>query len=335
MMVTATVALALSICASGALAPGGGEEEPKIVIQCKADADIRGAEVLLRDLAMVQTDNADLTERLMATSFGRRPAFGYSRILSREDILARLMREGLKAAVIKLAGASRVALHPVVTRLTPQDLIDAAEPVLRAALELEAHKEIEFEPTGKVRNLLVPPGRYSMELSAALRNGKLSHTSAIVNIQVLVDGEQFKLIRIPYRLRRYHHVLVPNQPIKKGTPLGSHNLELRRVEAPPGTSPYLASFEGLETKVAARDVQAGQMLTLGSLTDPAVVFKGDIVNLVVNNGRIQVTARAVALQDGAAGARILVRNMTSNKPIQAMVHGTGIVVIQPLMVRNR
>ena len=110
----ATMTLGLALTAWAGEPAGGGDKKPVIVIQCRADADIRGAEVLLRDLADVRADDPELVTRLLSTSFGRRPAFGFSRVLSQQDILARLHREGLKSGRVKLAGATRVALHPIV-----------------------------------------------------------------------------------------------------------------------------------------------------------------------------------------------------------------------------
>jgi flagella basal body P-ring formation protein FlgA len=100
------------------------------------------------------------------------------------------------------------------------------------------------------------------------------------------------------------------------------------VEAAGEVSPYLTSFDGVRGKVAARELRAGAMLTLRSISDPAVVYGGDPINLVAVNGRVQVATRAVALQDGAVGDRIAVRNLASNKVVQAAVHGPGLAVIE-------
>ena len=319
----------LATIATLALLFGGGDEETAITVRCKADADIRGAEVLLRDIADVKSDDFELTERLLGVTFGRRPAVGYHRVLSHQDIMMRLAREGLRTERIKLSGPEKVVLHPKVVRIMPQDILDVADPVLAAALELEPQTDIEFEPMTQIRPVLVPPGRFSMDLSARLRDGRIQHSSATIEIRVLVDDTEFKVLRVPYRLRRYQQILVVANAIRKGTPLNDQNLRLSREEAPQGTSPYVTTIDAVLGGVAARDLQAGTKLTIGAVAAPAVIYKGDQVNLVSVSGRIQVATRAVALSDGPVGARIPVRNLTANKVVQAEIRGRGLVVIQP------
>ena len=242
--------------------------------------------------------------------------------------MMRLMREGVQSSVLQMSGARETVLHPAVTRVLAEDILDAADAVLAAAIELEPDADIEFEPSGSVRALLVPPGRVSMDLSARLRGGVIHHSSAVVEVAILVDREKFKVLRIPYRLRRYHQVLVAAKVIDQGEPLSEDNLNLRRVEAPAATTPFLTHHDAVHGKVASRKLQAGTKLSLRMISDPAVIYSGDQINVVAVNGRIQVAARAIALQDGAVGQRIKVRNLSSNKVVQATVHGAGLAVIR-------
>ena len=318
---------ALIVCT--AAGEGEGNQPPSIVVHCKQDAEIRGAEVLLRDLADVRSDDAELTARLMGISFGRRPAPGYSRVLSRQDVLLRLVRAGVGSSALKITGAVQVVLHPRITRLRVEELRDAADPVLRAALELDG-TDVEFEPTTRLSTLVVPPGRYSQDLRARLTSSGISHSSATVEVVVLVDDAEFKVVRIPYRLRRFQQVLLTTRVIKRGEPLSGDNVEVRRVETSTANSPYLMALAEVRGKVAARDLRGGHRMTLSTITLPAVVFKGDLVNLVAVNGRIRVATQAVALQDASVGDRVRVRQLSGANIVQATVRGRGLVVIQGL-----
>lgn len=323
-------ALLACLILGSAAAPGGGDDdkEKTVVVQCKADAQVRGTDILLRDVAEIRTHDPELTQRLAQVTFGKRPAFGFNRVLSRQDITMRLLREGLQSGILEVSGAKETVLHPAVTRVLGQDIIDAADAVLSAALELDDDSDVEFEPSGSQRAMLVPPGRVSMDLSAKLRDGVVHHSSAVVEVAILVDHTPFKVVRVPYRLRRFHRVLVAAKAIDKGEPLGEDNLALRRVEAPAATTPFLTDFDSVRQKVASRKLQAGAKLSLRSISDPAVIYSGDQINLVAVHGRVRVAARAIALQDGAVGERITVRNLSSSKVVQATVHGMGLAVIQ-------
>ena len=346
-----TIALAAALLGSnggGSNGGGGGGDDPPVVVRCKADAELRGTEVWLRDIAEVETSDAELTARLLQVSFGKPPATGFERVLTQQDVMLRLVREGLTAARLRLVGAPSISLRPVVTRVQPSDVLEAAEPVLRAALAVGgdgsgnsnsngsgsssssgadgAAADVELEPATRLSTLLVPPGRYAFELSGRLV-GAVSHGSATVEVTVLVDQEPFKVVRVPYRLHRYQRVLVAARPIEKAEPLGEANLELQRVEAAAGPCPFLTGFEAVAGRVAAQDLRQGTRLTLAAVAAPAVVFRGDVVHLVATEGRIRVATRAIALADGAAGDRIPVRNLTADRVVQAVVHGQGLVVV--------
>jgi len=320
--------LACLMLGSGPIGGGDDDKDKTVVVQCKADAQVRGTDILLRDVAEIRTHDPELTQRLLEVTFGKRPAFGFNRVLSRQDITMRLLREGLQSGILEVSGARETVLHPAVTRVLGQDILDAADAVLAAAIEVDPEADVEFEPTGSLRALLVPPGRVSMDLSAKLRDGVLHHTSAVVEVSILVDHEPFKVVRVPYRLHRFHRVLVATKAIDQGESLGEENLALRRVEAPAATTPFLNDFDAVRQKVAARKLQAGAKLSLRLISDPAVIYNGDQINLVAIHGRVRVAARGIALQDGAVGQRIQVRNLSSSKVMQATVHGTGLAVIQ-------
>ena len=308
---------------------GDGAQPAKVRIVAKADALVRGGEILLRDLAQVETDDAVLTDRLLEVSFGRRPSFGFTRVLSAHDVLQRLVREGLAAEQLAVAGAREIVVQPLFAVLQAQDLLDVAEPALRAAIELDAG-DVEFELATPLRTLRVPPGRQSLDLRAKLRNGTLQQSAALVDVSIIVDGEAHEVVPVQFRLRRFAQVLVTTQPISRGQALGEHNVEVRRLEAGYTTSPWLGAADAVLGKVAGRDLRAGERLALGALADPAVIHRGDQVSLVSTKGRVKVTTKAVAQQDGAVGDRVTVTNLTSGKAVQAVVEGVGVVSVGAL-----
>ena len=58
-----------------------------------------------------------------------------------------------------------------------------------------------------------------MDLTARLRDGTVHHGAAVIDIVVLVDDVEFKLVRVPYDLRRFRPMLVTTEAIRRGTPL--------------------------------------------------------------------------------------------------------------------
>jgi flagella basal body P-ring formation protein FlgA len=235
--------------------------------------------------------------------------------------------EGLPAASLQLAGAKEIVVQPLTMVLKPSDVTEAAEPVLLAALGHESHGDIEHELVAPLKAERVPPGRRSFDLRAQLHDGRVSYNSATIDVAVLVDGEVYKTLSVPYRLRRFGQIVVARKPIRRGAPLDEENVEVRRMEAAMGTSMLVTALAAVENKVAARDIQGGQSLRLGDVAEPALIRKGAPVSLVSSSGRVKVTTRAIALGDAPIGGRVAVQSLTSQQVVQGVVRGVGVVIV--------
>ncbi len=302
---------------------------PEVRILCRTEAQVRGADILLGDVAEIASTELALASRLNEIRVAARPAFGFTRLVTQQDVLQWAIQTGLPGDSIKLLGARETVVHALVTVLEPDELRAISDPVLRAALTHEAG-EIEFELSSPMQRLRVPPGRRSLDVRAVLRDGRIGAGSAIVDLLVFVDGKEWSKHAVHYRLRRFVDVLVVSRPIARGALLGDHNLEQRRVESAASASPFLGAIDAVAGKVAARDMRANEKLTLAHLANPAVIRRGDPVSLVSMKGRIKVAARAVAESDGAVGDRVQVVSLASGQRVQARVEGPGVVSILPL-----
>ena len=320
-----------------ALVSFGGDEGdattmPKpIRIRCKEDARVRGTHVLLSDLAEISAPDAERTKRLMALSFGKRPNPNYIRIVTRQDVLVRLYKEGFLARDLLVEGAKEIVIHPLSTEVRRKDILDVANPALEAVLGLEDNPDVDYTPRSLLRTMRVPPGRVSLDFKAEV-NGLPSETSARIDVKILVDDEVFKVVRVHYRLKRFYHVLVTKGVLRKDTPFGPQNLILKRVEKPTGSTIYLTSFDQVKERVTSRNLRSGQTVTLSDLALPAVIRKNQVVTLVSISGRIKIVTRVIALADGSVGSFIRVQTMHAKSPRQlfAKVHAPGMCVIEPL-----
>lgn len=75
-----------------------------------------------------------------------------------------------------------------------------------------------------------------------------------------------------------------------------------------------------------RPIGAMQPIAASDLEPKATVQKGQKLKLLYNKGNIRVTALVEAMEDGALGELILVRNLDSKKQIYGMVHDANTVI---------
>jgi len=76
---------------------------------------------------------------------------------------------------------------------------------------------------------------------------------------------------------------------------------------------------------ASRSIPAGGLLRAADLKKTPVILAGDAVELRVVRGRVAVTVRAFARQDGAVGQTIPVRNELTGRLVNARIAGPGLV----------
>ena len=305
---------------------GGTQPVAKIEIVCKPQALIRGTRILIADLADILPPGT-AAHRLGQIPFGARPASGFSRVVSKHEILQCMVMAGEDAGRLEMKGALEVVVQPAYTEIRPQDIRDSAEVVLRAAIAEEQSEEVEFELVTRLKHMRVPPGRVGVDYRARVRDGQIGRTSALVDLSILVDDEVYKVVPLQYKLRRYHHVLKIGRTIRKNEPFTRGNLELVRQEVSQASGLYLQSYKEVLGKVARRNLQPNRVLYLGDVMEPAIVYRGQLVTVVAANRRVKVTIQGIATQNGAKGDVIYVTNQSTNRIISAVVYAPGVVVV--------
>lgn len=301
-----------------------GDDPDKIELRIRPTAMVRGMDVRVGDFCDVLPVGRDALT-IAELSLGPAPVLGYARTFSRTELLQALAKGGFTPASVKFEGASEAVVQTIGVDVAHTELLDAASTALRAVLDLEGG-DTEFETPTNVRRVQAPPGRKSQELLARVRSGKTSLSSAVVDVDIQVDGESFRRVPVTFKLTRFQQVLRTIGPIREGTQLGPHNLELAREAVPQAASLQLGTFQAVDGMVAARDLQGGRRLLLSDSAPPAAVHRGETVTVVVNSGRIKVSARAIANHDAPIGGHVTLTNPDSKRQISGIVMSHGLVV---------
>jgi flagella basal body P-ring formation protein FlgA len=99
-------------------------------------------------------------------------------------------------------------------------------------------------------------------------------------------------------------------------------VDRRDVTATRDTLADAAAVEGLSSR---RTLRAGEVLRKTFLVAPTLVKRGDAVRIVAHQGNIEVTVPGEALDTGAQGDTVRVRNVTTGTVIRARVIAAGAV----------
>ncbi len=91
--------------------------------------------------------------------------------------------------------------------------------------------------------------------------------------------------------------------------------------------PFAFSRADLIGKVTRRTLLPGRAIPLQGLDNPRLIRNGSIVKMVYVDGGLQIETDGAALQDGAVGDVIRLRNVDSGIAVEGRVQADGTVLV--------
>lgn len=114
--------------------------------------------------------------------------------------------------------------------------------------------------------------------------------------------------------------------IERGQTIAAEQLQLQEVNVARSTRGFYNSIDDVTGQGAKRRIRAGQMIAPGLLAAPLLVRRGQQVTIVARSqDGISASATGEALSHGREGEVIRVRNLGSQKVIEAQVVEEGVV----------
>ncbi len=201
---------------------------------------------------------------------------------------------------------------------TPPIVAGTPELAIRAALA-EAQEERAPELSAATFLGLPRPGP-GVEFEAQLLPSAAADRVA-VQVQVRAQGQLVARRAYELPLLAGVRVVVPVRTITAGRKIEAADLTLKalRLGGPPGR--FASSLDELVGKTARVTLLADRPIPLPELRAEKIVGRGEELRVLVHAGALEVTVFAEALEDGALGERIKVRNRSSHRVFAAVVSG--------------
>lgn len=119
-------------------------------------------------------------------------------------------------------------------------------------------------------------------------------------------------------------VLVTAVPVTAGEVLNDAHVTLERRDITNVTDALGAPAAALG-QTTRRSLRAGELLRTSQLSAPVMVKRGDAVVMIARHEGIEITTAGEALDTGAQGAFVRVRNAASGQVVRMRVIGAGTV----------
>lgn len=199
------------------------------------------------------------------------------------------------------------------TPLTRDALVESLTRDVSSHFNLEGDLQLEF-----VR-AWTPPNRVASTWTiSVLEYPALAASTMLLRCRVLADGETAAETTFVLRAALLREVWVARQPLTIGSTFDPSLLETRRVDLFRERD-VLPTAVGDNSFVFARPVASGRVLTWRDVSRRPLVRKGELVEVSAVDGLLNVTMKALAMENGAQGDTVTVRNPESRKDFPATV----------------
>jgi flagella basal body P-ring formation protein FlgA len=211
-------------------------------------------------------------------------------------------------------GASVVPAAPLTSTPLTRDFL-----LGELARKLSAHFSLQGELQVDLIRPWTPPPRVasSWELQV-LEFPSVPATSMMLRCRVLADGVSTVETTFVLRAQLWRDAWATRQPLTLNAPFDAAVLEARRVDAFRDRDALPAAV-GDRSYIFARAVPAGRLLTWRDIARRPLVKKGELVEVSAVDGMLAITMKALAMENGAQGDTVTVRNPESRKDFAATV----------------
>lgn len=152
--------------------------------------------------------------------------------------------------------------------------------------------------------------------------------SARSTVGVRCSGQTPWSLYVPARISIMLPIVVAATDLPRGALLTAKDLTLEEQDITALHRGYLEEIAGAIGKKLKRNLSRGQVLSPHQIDTPLAVKRGNRVTIIASTpGALEIRMQGQALDNGAAGDRIKVRNVSSKRVVEATIRSPGIVEV--------
>ncbi len=318
------VAFSFCLAAAAGLALGvesDGTNVSPLRIHLPREVEVKNDCFTLGQISVIRGAE-ELVERCGQVGLGKISLPGQRIVIERATILSRLASSGMPASMVSLTGAEEVVVKDRRKIITGDEFVGLALSFLKDSC---AEPSVcGWQPVTTAEDMALPRDVEDMKV---VRNLTRSSTRSrpIVEAIVLADGKRVGSRDVRFRTSYSCHRVVTVTDLTAGEVITPDNV---RIEQHTSNNPEQASWRPPYGSVLRRSVLAEKVLSASMLRLPepdVVIERNQSVVIRVESPGLVVTALGTALEKGAAGEHIKVRNCDSQRVVIARIKDDGSV----------
>ena len=266
----------------------------------------------------------DLSNKISGISLGSLPKPGESRLISRAYI--RMQARLQDQPVPSFSGDVRqVTVRRPSRELGRKDLESKVERVLTE--ELTVTDGVEIEILDFPQTVSVLPGSVDLRLEGWNPYQK-QRGASWYRISVFQRGHRTNTFRVKASLHQNNKVPVAAKPIARKQLIKSQHIKWETRDISRMRGNIINKKEKVVGFEADRNFKPGDVITGGDLAKPILIERRSPVTIEHRKNGLMITTKGMAMEKGARGDRIMVKNRSSEVELQAEVISERRVLIE-------
>ena len=233
-------------------------------------------------------------------------------------------------ALLTISASAQIdrLLAPVPAKVVEKTAAGAAAYALGAeAFTAEIEKELSARLAlhGELKLTLAQPWK-PLKLPAADFAVTISETPAgringtfLIRVKITSGGETVGEMQVSLRAQLWQEVWTAASRLERGQALDRSLLSTAKVDVLREHQPPLLAEVDPSTLEVAQTVNASKPLTRRDVIERPLVRRGQVVEVVARQGLLALSMKALALESGASGDLIKLRNVESRKEFSGQI----------------
>jgi flagella basal body P-ring formation protein FlgA len=298
---------------AGTLHAAGGEA---LVVSFRERAVIDGRRVLLAQIADLLPARGSGMETLGGLDLGKSPRPGLVRYFGKYEVIRALRRKNIDTRKVAFEGAPRTCVSRPVSVLSESELESRAVRYCRSELGMDPEK-VHIALESRPGEMVFPEG--NLECRFRKRSGGTPGEPLMLETEIYSQNRQVRSLLLRFSTRVVSRVCVAARDLEPGAVLGEDDYRVVKKNLRSRESARLAAPGDVSGYSPVRRIPKGRLIRSNVLEKPVVIHRGQPVNLEIRKGRLCISMRGEAMDDGSHGERIRVRNRSKRQVITGTV----------------
>lgn len=294
---------------------------PTVNLTLEAKVTLRGADITLADVltpASIAALEAVEGTQLLQERLARGPGFSSARTIHR-DLVDQFVHRALPQLELVFDGPYETLVHRQGGVFSESSVEQAVREFVRDEAE-RAERNVEVLKVQVPKVLKIPTGPIVYRVRSRPNRPLIGRQAYYVDM--LVEGENFQTIVVPTELAQTGLVAVSARDLERGEGLSAGEVvwEERLLDRAPAAPIRREDAALLRTRMAVR---AGVILTAANTEVRPLVERRQTVTVTAMRGDLTISLRAEALDSGAKGERVRLKNLESGQQLSGTVVDAG------------